>query len=163
MKQFNHAGTASTLARNFVKGARAKKSVILSAARRKVMLSATSGSERSRRTSWILSEMTEADLACSMKSRPAALSRRHLAVRSASAWTRVSETTGSCPPFLPKYHFALTQTVVSVLRSAMALPRQVRSQVQLGNEEGIASCALRAPGQQVVRATQIRCLHRGLP
>jgi len=34
------------------------------------------------------------------------------------------------------------------------LRRQVRSQVQLGNEGKVASCALRAPGQQVVRATQ---------
>ena len=37
--------------------------------------------------------------------------------------------------------------------SAVKVPQQARSQVQLGNE-GSASCALRAPGQQVARATQ---------
>ena len=62
------------------------QSVILSEARRKVLLSSTGESERSRRTSWFSSEITEADSARSRKSWPAALSRRQLAVRRTSAF-----------------------------------------------------------------------------
>jgi len=36
--------------------------------------------------------------------------------------------------FFAKFHFALTHACIIALRSAMKLPQQVRSQVQLGNE-----------------------------
>ena len=39
-------------------------------------------------------------------------------------------------------------------KGAMELRGQVRSQMEFGNEGTLASCALRAPGQQVARATQ---------
>jgi hypothetical protein len=62
------------------------QSVILSGARRKVLLSSTGESERSRRTSSLLPEMTETNSSRSRQSRPAAQSRRHLAVRRTSAF-----------------------------------------------------------------------------
>ena len=96
-----------------------KQSVILSGARRRVLLSQAGGSERSRRTSSLLPEMTEMDSSRSRQSRPAALSRRHLAVRRTSAFRQPgSFDSGSATSFgQTQLPFAFAQDDGAFLRN----------------------------------------------
>ena len=62
------------------------QSVILSGARRKVLLPKMGGPERSRRTSSLLQGMTETDSSRSRQSRPAVLSQQYLSALRTSAF-----------------------------------------------------------------------------